>query len=149
MKTETKASKAAVFAAANSLLEKGITPSVHKVRAIIGGGNVAGISKYLKAWRQAMEHAPIPDGSLEEQNIRLPLPLDTSKITAAVQAIGETNEILKQRIDELFQYVGSIDTKLGRVNDKARNIEKAQRFILAGLALIFALLIGMVFIILR
>lgn len=149
MKAQTKASKAAVFEAANRLLEKGMTPSVHKVRAMIGGGNVAGISKYLKAWRQAMEEAPTPDGSLKEQNIRLPLPLDTSKITAAVQAIGETNETLKQRIDELFQCVGSLDTKLGRINDKARNIEKTQRFILAGLALILALLIGMIFIIIR
>jgi hypothetical protein len=150
MKAETKASKAAVFAAANRLLEQGITPSVHKIRASLGGGNGAGISKYLKAWRQAMEEAPISDGSPEEKKmIHLPIPPEVARLTAHVQAINETSETLKQRIDELFLLGGSINTKLSRCSDKARSIEKTQRFILAGLALIFALLVGMAFIILR
>jgi hypothetical protein len=56
MQNDIKASKTAVFKAANTLLAQGIQPSVQKVRRFLGGGNVAGISRYLKEWRKTLEN---------------------------------------------------------------------------------------------
>jgi hypothetical protein len=58
MQNDIKASKTAVFKAANTLLAQGIQPSVQKVRRFLGGGNVAGISRYLKEWRKTLENTP-------------------------------------------------------------------------------------------
>ncbi|MBL8670549.1 MAG: DNA-binding protein [Alphaproteobacteria bacterium] len=132
------ATQEAVFAAARRLVAEGREASSRAVRDALGGGSLATIQRYLRAWRGGVEPT---DGAETDQALAdddpgasapaLPVAAARAGAPAAVAALAEQLATIESRLDDLTRVIIGFRTDVGAEPDPRGDAGSGQPVALA------------------